>query len=389
VAEHEIRAREILRYLRGQQAAMVRLLEKFVRCESPSFDKEAVDRFGEMISAEWERRGAKVNVLRQTKRGNHIRAEIRDGEGAGSGSGQIMILGHLDTVYLLGTIATVPFRASGGRAMGPGTFDMKGGLVQALFAVDAVRAAKIRLRRRLVFLWNSDEEIGSDSSRKAIEAEARRSDIVLVLEPAFGRDGRLKTARKGVGTAEIIVTGRSAHAGIDPEKGVNAVHELALQIGRLMKMNDPRRGITVQATVIGGGTVSNVVPERARAEVDIRFSRLADSAALERELHSIRPILPGARVEVHGGVSRPPLERTAAIGELFACAKSLMREMGLPLGEAATGGASDGNLTAALGVPTLDGLGAVGDGAHSAREHLVIRTMPERAAVLAGLLATL
>ena len=387
MAEHEIRVREILRYLLGQQAAMVRLLEKFVRCESPSFDKEAVDRFGEMISAEWERRGAQVRVLGQTKRGNHVRAEIRDGEG--SGSGQIMILGHLDTVYPLGTIETMPFRVSGGRAWGPGTFDMKGGHVQALFAVDALRAAKIRLRRRLVFLWNSDEEIGSASSRKVIEAEARRSDTVLVLEPAFGRDGRLKTARKGVGTAEIIVTGRSAHAGIDPEKGVNAVHELALQIGRLMKMNNPRRGITVQATVIGGGTVSNVVPERARAEVDVRFSRLADSAPLERELHSLRPILKGAGVEIRGGVSRPPLERTAAIGELFARAKSLMREMGLALGEAATGGASDGNLTAALGVPTLDGLGAAGDGAHSPREHLVIRTMPERAALVASLLATL
>ena len=387
MAEHEIRVREILRYLRGQQSAMVRLLEKFVRCESPSFDKGAVDRFGEMIAAQWERRAAKVRVLRQAKRGNHVRAEIRDGEG--SGSGQIMILGHLDTVYPLGTIETMPFRVSGGRAWGPGTFDMKGGHVQALFAVDALRAAKIRLRRRLVFLWNSDEEIGSHSSRKAIETEARRSDMVLVLEPAFGRDGRLKTARKGVGTAEIVVTGRSAHAGIDPEKGVNAVHELALQIGRLMKMNDPRRGITVQATVIGGGTVSNVVPERARAEVDVRFSRLADSVPLERKLHSIRPILRGAGVEIRGGVNRPPLERTAAVGELFARAKSLMREMGLPLGEAATGGASDGNLTAALGVPTLDGLGAVGDGAHSPREHLVIRTMPERAALLAGLLATL
>jgi glutamate carboxypeptidase len=297
-------------------------------------------------------------------------------------------VGHLDTVFPLGTTAKMPFRVSRGRAWGPGTFDMKGGLVQALFALDALRATKIRPRKRIIFFWNSDEEIGSDSSRRAIEAEALRSDAVLVLEPAFGRDGALKTERKGVGTAEIIVTGRSAHAGIDPKNGVNAVHELALQIARFAKINDPRRGIVVQATVVGGGTASNVVPAHARAEVDIRCSRLVDAGPLNRKLRSLRPILPGARVEVHGGVNRPPLERTAAVRELFARARALMREMGLPLREGSTGGASDGNLTAALGVPTLDGLGAVGDGAHSPREHIVIRAMPERAALLAGLLAT-
>jgi glutamate carboxypeptidase len=394
MAETNIPVREILRLLRGRQPEMVRLLEKFVRCESPSFDKASVDRFGEVVAAEWQKRGALVRILRQTKRGNHIRAELRTAAGgaeglpAGSLAGQIMALGHLDTVYPLGTLQTIPFRVSAGRAWGPGTFDMKSGLVLALFAVDALRAARVSLRKRLVFLWNSDEEIGSDSSRGSIEAEARRSDAVLVLEPAFGRDGRLKTARKGVGTAEVIVTGRSAHAGIDPKRGVNAVHELALQIVRLMKMNDPRRGITVQATVVGGGTVSNVVPERARAEVDIRYARLADSAPLDRKLHGLRPILRGAHVEVRGGVNRPPLERTAQVVGLFSKAKSLAREMGLPLGEASTGGGSDGNLTAALGIPTLDGLGAVGDGAHSPREHVVIRSMPERAALLASLLAT-
>ncbi|HLV94823.1 MAG TPA: M20 family metallopeptidase [Candidatus Acidoferrales bacterium] len=386
MADTNIRPREILHALRGRQAEMVRLLEKFVRCESPSFDKGAVDRFGEIVAAEWQKRGARVEILRQAKRGNHIRAEVWDSKGRAAG--QRMALGHLDTVYPLGTISTMPFRISGGRAWGPGTFDMKGGLVHALFAVDALRAAKIALRKRLVFLWNSDEEIGSDSSRDAIEAEARRSDAVFVLEPAFGRDGRLKTARKGVGTAEIIVTGRSAHAGIDPERGVNAVHELALHVARLMKMNDARRGITVQATVIGGGTVSNVVPDHARAEVDIRYARAADSASLTRKLHALRAILRGARIEVRGGISRPPLERTPQVAQLFAHAKSLMRQMGLPLGEASTGGGSDGNLTAALGIPTLDGLGAVGDGAHSPREHLLIRSMPERAALLAALLVT-
>lgn len=386
MTDTSIPVREILRILRSRQADMLHLLEKFVRCESPSFNKPAVDRFGEIVASEWKKRGADVRILRQAQRGNHVRAEVWLGKGRATG--QLMALGHLDTVYPLGTLANMPFRVSGGRAWGPGAFDMKAGIVQALFAVDALRALKLRPRKRLVFFWNSDEEIGSHSSRKLIEAEARRSDAVFVCEPSLGPDGRLKTARKGVGTAEIIVTGRSAHAGIEPERGVNAVHEIALQIARLMKMNDLRRGITVQATVIDGGTVSNVVPDRARAEVDIRYARLADSSPLNRKLHALRPILRGARVEVCGGINRPPLERTAAVAKLFAHAKSLARQMGISLDEASTGGGSDGNFTAALGIPTLDGLGAVGDGAHSPREHVLIRALPERAALLAGLLAT-
>ncbi len=410
--------RELLRVARGRESAMVRLLGRFVRCESPSYDKAAVDRFGAMVASEWRRRGAAVEILRQRVRGDHLRVElmprnVRDagneraideddrrsvrrggGRTAGCDDGQILVLGHLDTVYPLGTISKMPFRVAGGRAWGPGTFDMKGGLVLALAAVDALRetcamrAAGVGPRKRLVFLWTSDEEIGSETSRRVIESEARRSDAVLVLEPSLGREGRLKTQRKGVGGAEVIVTGRSSHAGIEPEKGVNAVHELALQIARLMKMNDPRRGITVQATVVEGGTTSNVVPAHARALVDIRFARLADARGIERELRSLRPILRGARVEVQMGELRPPLERTAGVRGLFRHAQGLMREIGHSLGEAATGGGSDGNFTGAIGVPTLDGLGAVGDGAHSVREHVVVRELAARAALIAGLLAT-
>jgi glutamate carboxypeptidase len=380
--------RKILRILKSREAEMVRMLGSFVRCESPSHDKKEVDHFGEIVAAEWRKRRAKVRVLPVAKLGNLVRAEINLGGGR-EPKQQRMILGHLDTVYPLGTLAKTPFRISGGRAWGPGTFDMKGGLVLALFAVDALKAAGITPINKLVFLWTSDEEIGSESSRRAIETEALRSDAVLVLEPSFGRDGRLKTARKGVGTAEIKVTGRSAHAGVDPEKGVNAVQELALQIERLMNLSNRRRGISVQTTVVSGGTVSNVIPEHARAEVDIRFSRAADGPRLDRKLRSLRPISKGARVEIRGGTNRPPLERTAAVRALFRHAQRLMHDMGLPLGEASTGGGSDGNLTAALGVPTLDGLGAVGDFPHSPREHIIIRALPERAALLAGLLATL
>ncbi len=387
MSEQSVAMRDLLREARRREGAMVRLLGRFVRCESPSGDKAAVDRFGVMVAREWRRRGATVKILEQRLRGNHLR--IGWPHATGGNDGQILVLGHLDTVYPIGTLAKMPFRVRGGRAWGPGTFDMKGGLVLALTAVDALRAVGARPRKRVVFLWTADEEIGSETSRRVIESEARRSDAVLVLEPALGREGRLKTERKGVGGAEIIVTGRAAHAGIEPEKGVNAVHEMALQIARLMKMNDRAHGITVQATVVEGGTASNVVPERARAAVDIRFARVADAGRIERELRGLRPILHGARVEVRVGGMRPPLERSAGVRELFGVARGLMGEIGLLLSEAATGGGSDGNFTAALGVPTLDGLGAVGDGAHSLREHVVVRELGARAALIAGLLGAL
>ncbi len=387
---------DALRFLRKREKEMVATLRRFVECESPSADKAAVDRFGEMVAREWRRRGATVRILKQRERGNHVRAEIAAGTFSAKGQGasarrggQILILGHLDTVYPIGTLKKMPFRVSGGRAFGPGTFDMKGGVVLALFAVDVLREAGMASTKRLVFFWDSDEEIGSHTSRKWIEAEARRSDAVLVLEPSLGPRGNLKTQRKGVGTAELLVHGRAAHAGIDPGAGVNAVHELAVQIERLMKMNDPRRGITVQATVISGGSASNVVPAETQAEIDVRCTRLADVAAVNRRLRKLRPILKGAKIEVRGGINRPPLERTKGVVKLFRHAKLLAREMGIELGESSTGGGSDGNFTAALGVPTLDGLGAVGEGAHALNEHVVVAKMAERAALIAGLLSSL
>jgi glutamate carboxypeptidase len=394
----DIEFRELLRTVRRRKKDMVATLRQFVQCESPSAGKSSVDRFGELVAGEWRRRGARVQVIRQRETGNHVRVEICTGASirgrknrpaSGRAFGQLLILGHLDTVYPIGTLRTMPFRISGGRAYGPGTFDMKGGLVLALFAVDALREAGIEPAKRLVFFWNSDEEIGSHSSRKLIEAEARRSDAVLVLEPSLGPQGHLKTQRKGVGTAEIVVHGRAAHAGVDPGAGVNAVHELALQIERLMKMNDPARGINVQATVISGGSASNVVPAEARAQIDVRCARVADVARVNRLLRAMRPILQGAKIDVRGGINRPPLERTAGVQRLFSEAQVVAHEMGIQLGEGSTGGGSDGNFTAALGVPTLDGLGAVGEGPHAMNEHIVIRKMPERAALLAGLLARL
>ncbi len=387
VAETAAMMRVLQRDLKSREKTMLRLLARFVRCESPSHNKTAVDRLSQIVAAEWRHRDARVRILRQKHRGNHVRAEMWLGKGRPRG--QILVLGHLDTVYPVGTLAKMPFRVRRGRALGPGIFDMKAGLAIALGAMDSLKANGLRPAKRLVFFWNSDEEIGSGSSRPEIEREARRSDAVLVLEPAAGRDGRVKTERKGLGAAEIIVTGRAAHAGIHPSAGVNAVHELALQIARLMEMNDPRRGITLQATVIAGGTVSNVVPAHARAEVDIRYSHLADAPKIDRKLRGLGPVLSGAQIEVRGGINRPPLERTPAVRRLFSHARSLMRAIDWELGETSTGGGSDGNFTAALGVPTLDGLGAVGNGAHSPVEHIFVRSLTERAALLAGLLATL
>jgi len=281
----------------------------------------------------------------------------------------------------------MPFRVASGKAFGPGTFDMKAGIVQALFALEALQQSKIPFRKRIVFLWTSDEEIGSESSRSRIETDARRSEAAFVMEPSLGPRGLLKTSRKGVGEAQLIVHGRASHAGLAPEKGTNAIHELAAQIARIEKWNDLRRGVSVNADIIEGGSRTNVIADRAKATIDLRAWRISDMRKLEKRVHSLKPIHRGAKLEIRGGFDRPPMERRYSLA-LFTRAKSLARQMGFSLDEAAAGGGSDGNFTAALGIPTLDGLGAVGDGAHSPHEHVLVKTMPQRAALLAALLAT-
>jgi glutamate carboxypeptidase len=375
---------KLARHLRSRVREMVADLRDLVVCESPSLEKTPADRCCTLLAAKWHKRGARVERLPQKHRGDHLRVTWQP---AGSrAQGQLMVLGHYDTVYASGTLSKMPFRVKNGMAYGPGTFDMKGGLVQALFALEALQALRIPLRKRIVFLWNSDEEIGSDSSRKLIESEARRSDAVFVLEPSLGPRGLLKTARKGVGEAELVVHGRASHAGLAPEKGINAVHELAGQIARIERLNDLRRGISINADVIEGGTRSNVIAEQARAVFDLRALHISDIRIVEKRLRSLRPIHRGARLEIRGGFNRPPLEHKVT-GALFAQAKSLAAQMRLSLGESTAGGGSDGNLTGAIGTPTLDGLGAVGDGAHATYEHLVVQAMPQRAALLAALLA--
>jgi glutamate carboxypeptidase len=375
--------KEFLRFLKTRLPEMLSTLQRLVLAESPGLEKEPADRCCDILAAEWQKRGASVERIAQKVRGDQLR--ITWWPQKSRPLGQFLVLGHYDTVYSCGVLAKMPFRVAGGKAYGPGIFDMKAGLTQALFALDALQQIKVPLRRRLVFLWTSDEEIGSDASRILIETEARRSDAVFVLEPSLGPKGLIKTARKGVGEAELIVSGRASHAGLAPQEGVNAIHELSRQLLRVQKWNDLRRGVTVNADVIEGGTRVNVIAARARAFLDLRALRVSDMRCIERRLHALRPILPGAKLEVRGGFNRAPLERKSSAA-LYTEAKALAAQMGLSLGECTAGGGSDGNLTAAVGVPTLDGLGAVGHGAHSKDEHILINTMPARAALLAALL---
>jgi glutamate carboxypeptidase len=376
---------KIKHFLQPQLPQMIATLRRFVIAESPSLEKPHADRCYEVIAAEWQNHGLQVQRIAQKHRGDYLR--IVSPLTSSRTKGQLLVLGHYDTVYASGTLKKMPFRVAAGKAYGPGTFDMKAGIVQALFAHDALQKLDLAVNKQIVFLWTSDEEIGSDSSRNLIETEARHSDAVFVLEPAFGPRGLLKTARKGVGEVDIVVHGRASHAGLAPEEGINAIHELCHQLSRVLRWNDPRRGTTVNADIIAGGTRPNVIAERARAVLDLRARRVVDMRRLEQRLRSLKPYLRGARLEISGGFSRAPLERKMSAA-LFKRAKSLADQMNLPLGECAAGGGSDGNFTAALGVPTLDGLGAVGDGAHSGHEHIVTSAMPARSALLAALLAT-
>lgn len=374
---------ELSKNLQKQLPAMVATLRKLVAAESPSMEKALCDHCAHLIAAEF-RKFAKVELSPQRQRGAHIRVSCRSFKRP---DGQFLVLGHYDTVYAAGTLKKMPFRRVGGAVYGPGVFDMKAGIVQALFAMRALLHFKAALRKKIVFLWTSDEEIGSETSRRLIETEARRSDAVFVLEPAFGRHGLIKTARKAVGEADLIVHGRASHAGLAPEEGVNAIHELARLIGVIESWNDLKRGVTINADLVEGGSRVNVIAERACATLDLRALTFADMRRVEKRLRALRPIHLGAKLEIRGGFNRPPMERKCS-AELFQRAKSLARQMDVEIGECTAGGGSDGNLTAALGIPTLDGLGAVGAGAHSAREHVIADAMPVRAALLAALLAS-
>ncbi len=374
----------ILSYVAERQDEIIGLIREFVECESPSDDPAAVNRFVELV-AETLAPMAKVKRTAGGKFGQHLVCDVTlPGR---KKSGRILALGHSDTVWPIGTIRTMPFRRAGGRLFGPGILDMKSGIAFFVFAVRALRDLNVPCASRVVLQLNSDEEVGSESSRALTEKNASESHAVLVLEPGTGLEGKLKTARKGVGDYTIVVRGRASHAGVDFEAGASAVLELCRQINHIAGFTDLSRGITVNPGVISGGTRSNVVAAEARAEVDIRVLQMKDAPALEKKFKSLRPFNPRCAVEVKGGLNRPPMERSAGIVKLFRKAQTLARGLGVELEESLTGGGSDGNFTAALGIPTLDGLGAVGEGAHAANESILVDRIADRTALIAKLLA--
>ncbi len=372
---------EIFDELRLRRPATLAELVRLIECESPSSEKQALCALGEHLFRRFGELGGTVERVGDTGAAFHVQARFSGPEERRPA----LLLGHFDTVWPLGTLEKMPVREDDGRLFGPGVYDMKSGLVMVAAVVEALGRLKRELSRPLIVLLNSDEEIGSPSSRQSIEELARQSEYVLVLEPPLP-EGSLKTARKGVGRFTIQVEGRAAHAGVAPEQGCSAIVELAHQVLRATELNDARSGTTVSVGLIRGGTAVNVVPAHASAEVDVRATTLVAATEVETALRSLAPLTPGTSVSVRGGFIRPPMERTPAIAALCARAREIAARLGLKLSEGSTGGGSDGNFTAALGVPTLDGLGVQGGGAHAENEHIVIDSLPERAALLAALL---
>ena len=366
-------------YFADQTEGMVDLLRRLVELESPSTDKAATDRIIRYVADLAREAGAEVTTVPQERHGDHLLARWGE-EGRG-----FLLLCHLDTVWPIGTLEKRPWRVEGERAFGPGCYDDKASAVIILTALRGLRDLGLVPVRPVTVLFNTDEEIGSRSSRPLIEAEAARAEVVFCVEPARP-DGSLKVWRKGTGRYVITALGRAAHAGADHEKGINAIEELAHQVLRLQGMTDYERGTTVNVGWIRGGTRTNIVPERAQIRVDLRVRTRAEGERMDAAIRGLRPVLPGARLLVEGGLSRPPMEEGPLTLEPFRRAREIGADLGLELSAGGSGGASDANFTAALGVPTLDGLGAVGDGAHSVDEYVRIPSLPERAALLAALL---
>jgi glutamate carboxypeptidase len=365
-----------------QERWLIDTIESLVQLESPTDDKAAVDRCGAALAQRLSAMGARVTTVETTTAGNHLRAEF------GRGSRQILLLGHFDTVWPVGQLARMPLSRAGDRLNGPGVLDMKAGISLGMLATRALFELSPTSATRVVMLWTTDEETGSQTSRALLETEARQSAAVLVLEPALP-GGTLKTSRKGCGEYEIVARGEAAHAGVDPGKGVSAIRELARQILAIETLHDLPRGVSVNVGIIEGGSRTNVVAAEARARVDVRAPTMKAAADLDARLRALTPHLPGAKLEIHGGFGRPPMERTPGVARLYEIAQTVGAELGQQVTEGTTGGGSDGNFCAALGVPTLDGLGALGDGAHALHEHVLVSALVPRAALLAALLSRL
>jgi glutamate carboxypeptidase len=381
-------AQRRLSYFSDRRNEIVSTIRELVEIESPSDNKAAVDRIAEAVAQKFSQLGGEIRIHQAKHFGNHLQIDFAFG---GKSARPLLLLGHYDTVYPLGTLAAMPCRANGDKLTGPGVLDMKSGIALMLHALAALQDWHKEdwrggLPRPVTVLLVSDEEVGSDSSLAITESLAKRAAAVLVLEPSYGFQGAVKTARKGVGEYLVKVTGKASHAGLDFDKGVNAILELARQIQRVSSFTEIKKGLTVNVGIVSGGSRTNVVPAEAAGQVDVRIARMKDAAGIDKKMRSLRPFNRKCRIEITGGINRPPMERTAGVAALYEQAKAIAHDLGWKLGEAAVGGGSDGNFTAGLGIPTLDGLGGVGDGAHASHEHILISELPRRAALLAGLI---
>jgi glutamate carboxypeptidase len=381
--------RALLAGARRKQSALIQLLRRFVESESPSADKAAVDACMAIAVDHARALGGRIKFHRQRAFGNVLEARFGIRSKATrkrteAPARPILLLGHLDTVWPIGTLRTKPWRIADGRIAGPGILDMKAGVAMALTAIEMLIEAGL-LQREIILLLNPDEEVGSPVSRPITEQLAAQCSAVFVLEPAQGL--AYKTARKGTGNWRIDVAGIAAHAGLDFEKGASALRELAHLIETVSRFTDLKRGLTVSVGTAGGGTATNVVPAQAWAEVDVRIARKADGPRIERRLEALKTSDPRCSLTLTGGINRPPMERTRSTVQLYRQAQALAAELDYLLPEAAVGGASDGNFTSSLGIPTLDGMGAVGEGAHATHESIAIEHLAPRTALLAGMLA--
>jgi len=379
-------AADVRRELEPRRGELIELLGRLVSVESPSDDRPSLDRFASLAESLFQDFGPVDRIEPpDEKRGRHLRVSVA---GADDTAAHAVALCHYDTVWSLGTLDRIPFSIDAdGIARGPGCFDMKGGIVVLYFALQALRTRGLHPRRPLRILFTSDEEVGSPTSRPVIESNAQGAALAYVLEsPLPG--GTLKTARKGTGDYLVRITGRAAHAGVEPQKGISATSELAHQVLALHALNDFDVGTTINVGVVRGGTRPNVVAAEAEAHVDVRVQTLAEAERIDRAIRGLQARLAGAVLDIDGGLNRPPMERSPAIVGLFEQARQIGAAMGVELREGSTGGGSDGNFTAAMGVPTLDGLGPEGEGAHAAHEHVVTESFPRRAALVAGLLVS-
>ena len=376
-----------LHYFSQRQNEIVNTIRQLVEIESPSDNKPAVDHIATFLAPKFEALGGRTRLHPSNDFGDSLQIDFAGPSHRGSSDRKpVLLLGHCDTVYPLGTLANMPCKIASGRLHGPGVLDMKSGIALMLHAIEAVQAWHGELPRPVTVFLVSDEEVGSHSSRKITEALAKQSAGVLVLEPAAGLRGSVKTARKGVGEYHLRVKGIAAHAGLDPGKGHSAILELARQIAVIAKLNNLRQGVSVNPGVIHGGTRTNVIAAEASVGIDVRIKRAQQASSIDRKLYSLKPFDKHCKLEMTGNINRLPMERTAGVAALYQKAREIASHIKWNLDEAAVGGGSDGNFTAGMGIPTLDGLGGVGEGAHAVHEYIVISELPRRALLLAGMI---